>query len=139
MDKTRFTIILLILLGCSSKEPLPEPIVPDYLPLKRGGFQIYLIDSVVVKQNVETTYSFELKTVVTDSFPNAEGGFTFVIQRFKPVTSSSPSTALGSWSARVRSFQAALNEGNISYLKMASPLALWKDCAATAITTIRAT
>ncbi len=139
MDKTRFTIILLILLGCSSKEPLPEPIVPDYLPLKRGGFQIYSVDSVVVKQNVETSYTFELKTVVTDSFPNVEGGFTFVIQRFKRVTSSLPWTALGSWSARVSSFQAVINEGNISYIKMASPLGNGKEWDGNAMNSIGGT
>jgi len=139
MDKTRFTIILLILLGCSSKELLPDPIVPDYLPLERGGFQIYLVDSVVVRQNVETTYTFELKTVVTDSFPNAEGGFTFVIQRFKRAASASPWTALGSWSARVNSFQAVINEGNISYVKMAGPLGNGKEWDGNALNSVGGT
>ena len=95
----RYPIIIFLALGCSSKEPIPVPVVSDYLPLKRGVFQIYSVDSLVVKQNVETAYSFELKTLVTDSFPNAAGGYTYVIQRFKRVTSSSPWTALGSWSA----------------------------------------
>ena len=118
----RYTIIILLTLGCSSKEPLPAPQVSDYLPLKRGVFQIYSVDSVVVRQNVETAYSFELKTLVADSFPNADRGYSYVIQRFKRVTSSSPWTAKGSWSARASAFQAVINEGNISFVKMASPL-----------------
>src|SRR6267378_5488147 len=96
----RYAFIIIFALGCSSKEIAPAPRVSDYLPLRRGVFQIYSVDSVVVIQNAETVYSFELKTLVTDSFPNAAGGYTYVIQRFKRVTSSSPWTALGSWSAR---------------------------------------
>jgi len=89
----------------------------------RGVFQIYSVDSVVVEQNVETAYRFELKTEVTDSFANAVGGFTYVIQRFKRATPSSPWTALGPWSARANPFEAVVNEGNISYVKIVSPLA----------------
>jgi hypothetical protein len=122
MGRLPHTIILFLALGCSSKEPAPVPVVSDYLPLKRGVFQIYSVDSIVVKQNAETAYNFELKTLVTDSFPNAEGGYTYVIQRFKRVMSSSPWTALGSWSARANAFQAVVNEGNISYVKIEGPL-----------------
>src|SRR5258706_12681496 len=119
----RYTIIMLLALGCSSNEPQQVPLFSDYLPLKRGVFQIYSVDSIVVDQNVETAYRFELKTLVMDSFPNATGGYSYVIQRSKRVTSSSPWTALGSWSARADSFQAVMNEGNISYVIIATPLA----------------
>ena len=118
----RYAVVIIFALGCSSNEPVPAPRVSDYLPLKKGVFQIYSVDSVVVKQNTETVYNFELKTLVTDSFPNAAGGYTYVIQRFKRVTPSSPWTALASWSARANSFEAVINEGNISYVKIASPL-----------------
>jgi hypothetical protein len=118
----RHAFVIVFALGCSSKESVPAPRVSDYLPLRRGVFQIYTVDSVVVLQNAETVYRFELKTKVTDSFPNAAGGYTYVIQRSKRATPTSPWTALGSWSARANSFEAVINEGNISYVKIASPL-----------------
>jgi hypothetical protein len=118
----RYAIMILFAFGCSTNEPIAVPRVSDYFPLRSGAFQIYHVDSVVVKENVETAYNYELKTEVTDSFSNAAGGYTYVIQRFKRISSSSPWTALGSWSARADAFQAVTNEGNISYVKIASPL-----------------
>lgn len=108
--------------SCTSTEPNPVPVVTDYLPLRKGAWQIYTVDSVVVNQNTEVLYTYELKTEVIDSFPASDKGITYVIQRSKRVTSSSPWTSLESWSARASAFQAVVNEGNISYVKIAGPL-----------------
>ncbi len=115
-------ILFVIVVSCTSKEPAPVPVVTDYLPMKKGRYQIYTIDSVVVNQNIEVAYTYELKTEVTDSFPGSDGGYTYVIQRSKRITSVSQWKALESWSARVNAFQAIVNEGNISYVKIAGPL-----------------
>ena len=120
--KQGFVILFVIVVSCTSRNPLPMPVVTDYFPLKKGYYQIYSVDSLVVNQNLETMFNYELKTEVTDSFPNTEGGFTYLIQRSKRLTASSPWTSLPSWSARVSPFLAVVNEGNISYMKIAGPL-----------------
>jgi hypothetical protein len=118
----RFFTIILLLLACSSNDPVAIPLVSDYFPLKKGAYQVYSVDSIVIAQNVEAPYHYEIMTSVTDSFPNGDGHFTYVMQRSKRLTAASAWTSVGSWSARVNKFQAVVNEGNISYLKMASPM-----------------
>ena len=115
-------ILFVIGVSCTSKELVPVSVVSDYFPMKKGAYKIYRVDSVVVNQNREVKYTYDLKTEVTDSFPGSNGGFTYLIQRSKRITSSSPWTALESWSARVNAFQAVVNEGNISFVKMEGPL-----------------
>jgi hypothetical protein len=122
MKRPGMYIFLALLMACSSKDPVPAITVSDYFPLKIGAFQIYTIDSVSITQNVSTAYSYQLKTQVTGTFPNPTGGVTYTIQRSRRANSSAPWTAQESWSARVTDFQAIVNEGNIPYVKIASPL-----------------
>ncbi len=111
-------ILFAFVIGCTSNEPSPVPAVTDYFPLKKGAFLVYSVDSVVVSQNVETPFHYDMKTQVTDSFATTTGVYTYVIQRSKRMSSSSPWTAMESWSARVDQFQAVVNEGNTPYIKI---------------------
>ncbi len=118
----RNAAIILVLFGCSSTEPAVILHANDYMALRMGAYQIYSVDSTVIRQNVATTYNFQLKTIVSDSFPNGDGGYTYTIQRFKRITNTSPWLVRNTWSARTDAYQAVVNEGNISYIKIASPL-----------------
>ena len=59
--------LILFAVACSPKDAMPVLTVMDYLALQKGAYQVYSVDSVVVDQNIETTYHYELKTVVIDS------------------------------------------------------------------------
>src|SRR5258708_7746076 len=116
-------LTVLIGLSCTAKDPVAIPAVGDYFPVSRGYWRIYAVDSVVVDQNVEKEYTYELKTIVMDSFPATNGGWVYMIQRARRLTSNDPWTSMESWSARINPYQAVVNEGNIPYVKISSPLA----------------
>lgn len=131
------TIVLFaFLLACSPKEPAPMPTVVDYMPLRKGLYQIYAVDSTVIKENAETTFSYELRTEVVDSFPNTAGGYTYLIQRSKRIPPSTGWTGLATWSARVNTIESVVNEGNISFVKMAGPLGNSKAWDGNALNTL---
>ena len=60
--------------------------------------------------------------MVTDSFPNAEGGSSFIIYRSKRDDGSSAFTYLDTWSARIDKREAVTNEENIPFLKIKLPV-----------------
>ncbi|MBS1557237.1 MAG: hypothetical protein JST69_00805 [Bacteroidetes bacterium] len=119
---------LVILTGrCSHSEMLlPNP--QSYYPLQVGDYRIYQVTSTSYNQLActaqanDTTRIYFLKTLVTDSSKNAEGGFTYVIQRFTTPDTTLAWINLDVWSARVTANQVVINEGNISYVKIIFPL-----------------
>ncbi|HYC84280.1 MAG TPA: hypothetical protein VEB86_03620, partial [Chryseosolibacter sp.] len=67
-------------------------------------------------------FEYELKAEVIDSFPNGEGGYTFVIHRFtRPVTGGSWAF-LDTWSARKTEKETVVSEENVPYVKLVFPL-----------------
>jgi hypothetical protein len=109
--------------GCAQNE---EPAVEkDYFPLKTGMFWEYQVD--------ETSYtafappassSFQLRIVVADSVPAADGGFTYVLHRYVREDESAPWQFLNTWSARKYAGYALVAEGNTLYAKLAFPVYL---------------
>jgi hypothetical protein len=118
----RLLFPLVLLVGCTSHDAVPVPVVPDYFPLKRGLYMVYSVDSVVTSQNVKTTYTYDLKVEVTDSFPNSDGGYTYVMIRSMRPDSTQSWNTIDSWSARVDRYKAVVNEGNVPFVKLAGPL-----------------
>jgi hypothetical protein len=59
---------------------------------------------------------------VADSFPNAEGTYTYSLYRSKQVTKDAGWSAMSSWSVRVSKFESVVSEGNVPYLKIDGPL-----------------
>ena len=113
--------LVVLIVSCSRREPAPLPAVTDYFPLQTRHYSIFLVDSTVITQNVSTTYHYQLQTVLTDSFPNSEGGYTYVMQRSKRSDSTSAWTSMESWSLRATPYEAVVNEGNVAYLKIVGP------------------
>ena len=120
-----FIVILGFVSSCANQEEAaPALSVIDYLPLKVGAFHVYSVEETITDQvSGETTSIYELKTFVSDSFPDPEGNLTYVIQRLKRDNSQSPWANLPTWSARISGFQAIINEENTSYLKIQAPIA----------------
>jgi hypothetical protein len=109
--------------ACTSDEFTPADKGLDYFPLKKGFYQIYKVDSVGYSEVADpVTLAYELMTEVTDSFPNPEGSFTYVINRYKRVDSSSPWRDLDTWSVRVNGREAVVNEGNVPFVKLIFPV-----------------
>jgi hypothetical protein len=120
----RFWIVVVLLMaGCtSSGDPATVALPGDFLPLKTGLWFIYAVDSVVTDQNIATTYSYELKIEVTDSFPNAAGAYSYLLRRSKRVGNATTWTPLTSWSARSNRYEVVVTEGNIPFVKINTPV-----------------
>jgi hypothetical protein len=114
--------------SCSSDEATPSASVKDYLPLKIGATHIYSVEETITQQiSGEIKSTYELRTVVSDSIPESDGTFTYVIQRHRRNDDQSPWTNLPTWSAQVSKFQAVVSEENTRYLKMEAPIVPGKE------------
>jgi hypothetical protein len=115
-------------MSCSTDEAVPAASVKDYFPLKIGASHIYSVEETVTQQiSGESKSAYELKTVVSDSIPESDGEFTYVIQRYRRNDTQSPWTNLSTWSARVSRFQAIVSEENTGYLKIEAPMVEGKE------------
>lgn len=115
--------ITIAVVSCdSSDENRPSISGKDYFPLQKGLFQIYDVEEIVYTLGVPETLRYELKTVMTDSFPNAAGGYTYVIQRSKRNEGVEDFSPLNTWSARIDGREAVMQEENISFVKIKLPV-----------------
>lgn len=113
----------ILVAACTSDEFKPADRGLDYFPLKTGLYHIYKVDSIGYSEVAEPeTLAYELMTEVTDSFPNPEGNFTYVISRFKRLDSTSAWQNFDTWSARVSNREAVVNEGAVSFVKLVFPV-----------------
>jgi len=116
-------LFLIILFSCKDNaETLkPDPFL-DYFPLQVGAYRIYDVEDVQIQQNVKTSSGYELKMIAIDSFRNEEGGYTYVINRYRRADSTQAWSTLETWSARLNNRQVIVNEGNTSYVRLITPL-----------------
>jgi len=116
-------LMVLILFSCSES---PEIVIQDpfsgYFPLQTGLFQLYDVEEIQIQQNVQTRSVYQLKTVAIDSFKNDEGGYTYIINRYKRMDATQPWTALDTWSARTTNRKVIVNEGNTPIVRLILPL-----------------
>jgi hypothetical protein len=110
-----------VLTGCSSSPEL-ERSDASYLPLKKGVYQVYDVDSVWYTLTGKHEEHYELLTEVVDSFPNTEGGHTYVIYRYKRPDAGSDWTYHDTWSARISGHRVIVSEGATAFVKFTLPL-----------------
>jgi hypothetical protein len=109
-------------LACTSD---PERHISDaeYLPLQKGVYQIYDVDSTwYTALDDEQTIHFQLLTQVVDSFINTENNFTYVIYRYKRSDDSEPWKYSDTWSSRVNNIRAVVSEQNQEFVKFVLPV-----------------
>jgi hypothetical protein len=108
--------------GCESEDSLFNTRQErEYMPLSLGVFQVYAVHEIRYQLGVPETLAYQLKVLVTDSFPSAGGNYTYVLTRSKRETGGEWNY-LDTWSARVNDSEFVVNEANISYLKVRLPL-----------------
>jgi hypothetical protein len=118
-----FVGLWILAAACTSDEFKPADRGLDYFPLKTGFYQIYKVDSIGYSEvAAPKTLAYELMSEVTDSFPNTDGSFTYVISRFKRDDQSMPWQNYDTWSARISNSELVVNEGNIPMVKLVFPL-----------------
>lgn len=116
-------LIMLILFSCSDG---PEAVKQDpfsgFYTLQVGAFRIYDVEDIRIQQNVQTRSAYELKTIATDSFRNEEGGYSYVISRYKRIDTTQSWTSLDTWSSRITNREVIVNEGNVAFVRLTQPI-----------------
>ncbi len=116
-------LALYVLLSCEDGERRDFSIHDEaYFPLVTGNFYIYDVEEIRYVLSEPETLFYELKHVVSDSFPSDEGGFTYVISRSQKLEGADGWEQLESWSVRRRNNEMLLWEGNVPYVVLNFPL-----------------
>lgn len=131
----RGTVVLFcfcLLVACCTSNEVP---VSDqsFFPLRVGNFQIYQVTETAITRltcdgNGQVQQNYQLKTLVTDSSKNNEGGYTYTVHRYTRQDETQPWGDLDTWTARASGSQVVVNESNVPYLKFTYPLvekAIW--------------
>lgn len=127
MKQFRTIFLFLIIIGCSTDEEPTVEIGKSYVPLRVGDFRIYAIDETnYFPLEDPVTLYYEMKTEVVDSFQHASGDYIYVIHRSRRDSENDPWVYDDTWSIRVNDLEAVVNENNISFIKIAFPVATGK-------------
>jgi len=109
----------MIIASCdSSSDESPVDIGKDYSPMKKGFYQIYDVNEIIYTLGDPDTFIYQLKTVVIDSFLNAESTYTYVIHRSVRDDATESWTYKDTWSSRIVNDQAIEAEGNVDFIKL---------------------
>ncbi|HEX5170568.1 MAG TPA: hypothetical protein VFW11_15435 [Cyclobacteriaceae bacterium] len=109
-------------IACSTDS---EPSISDkeYLPLHKGVYQIYDVDSTwYAPIDGEQTIHYELMTEVVDSFLNVNNQYTYVMYLYKRADATQSWQYADTWSARIDNIRAVIAEGNTEYVKFVLPV-----------------
>lgn len=120
--------ILAVLLAISCESEDKEGIVQlkdhEYMPLRGGLYHIYNItETEYVNGPIGESTNYQLKMEITDSIPSVNGYFIYVIQLSTRSSTDQEWVPSETWSALFNEREAIVQEGNISYVKLALPLA----------------
>jgi len=112
------------------------PVGTPYFPLITGAVFVYDVDSVAIRQNVETLYRYQLQIVVTDSFRNESGSYNYILQRSIRPSAASAWRPADTWQVRSDANQVVVQEGNIAFVRLALPVEVNKSWNGNAFNTL---
>lgn len=118
-------LMFIWLVACSTREvePLATYAGYDYFPLQKGNYIIYEADSTTWTINAQKhSIHYQLKELVSDSFPDITGNTTFKILRYKRYNTAQAWAFDSVWTATRTSRQAIRNENNIPFVRLIFPL-----------------
>jgi hypothetical protein len=133
----RFLLFSAVFAGCEGEESLKLDSGAAYFPLRKGLYHIYQVNEVRYTTSAEPEdLNYEIMSEVIDSFPSAEGLYTYVMQRSRRWAADDPWEVMDTWSARIGKSELIVSEGNIPFVKMSFPIrqdARWDGNAFNAI------
>ncbi len=126
-DIVRYGIVMafLGLLGISCDSDTVEKSV-NYFPFRVGQTWLYDVEETNITRaactdNGATTLNYQLLVEVVDSIP-ADQGFTYRLKRSKRTSATDPWLDFETWSAQLIGNRIVVSEGNISYVKLLTPI-----------------
>lgn len=108
--------------SCETEDPSTTVSDLEFFPLQKGWFQVYDVEKTTYTLGIPQSVSFQLKTVVADSFKNAEGGYTYVLHRSTREQEGAPWIPEETWSARVTNKEAVVTESGTPYVALRFPV-----------------
>jgi len=94
-----------------------------YFPLQKGIYHVYTVHEIRYHSAGEpVVLNYELMSEVVDSFPSANGQYTYVIHRYRRAEESGLWEPLDTWSARVDQKEVIVSEGNTPFVKIMFPV-----------------
>lgn len=108
--------------GCGPDGEKPQSDAA-FFPLQVGDFKIYHVNETqITAYNIETDFEYELKTMVTDSFQNANGGYSYIMNRLKRDNDTQPWQALDTWTIRADTKEVVVTEGSTPFVRLTFPI-----------------
>ena len=113
----------LLLSACSDTETLQKNQL-NYLPLKKGQFQVYQVkDTIYEVLEGMSVLDYQLMTEVVDSFYTVgSSAYTYVLYRSIRRTASDAWEYLDTWSVRPEKTKIVVNEGAVPFVKLSFPV-----------------
>lgn len=94
----------------------------SYYPVKKGLFQIYDVERTQYSLGIPTTITYQLKTVVVDSFLNAENTYTYVMYRSIRSTESDEWQDIDTWAIRSGNQETVVQIENLPSVNLKYPV-----------------
>jgi len=110
-------------LVCSCAESVIEVEFSDdqsFFPLAVGQYRIFEVEEITFNLQGGDTSEFLLRETLIDSFPNAENGFTYLLQREKMIDNQWVIDSV--WTTRRNEQRAVVTENNQSFVKLLFPV-----------------
>jgi len=129
--------VLLLLWACTDDGEFIQKKDSDYFPMEVGAYFIYDVDETRYVPIVgQEDFIYQLKVSVTDSFTNAAGGITYVVQRSTKKNVENEFKYLDTWSVRIEPSQVVVSEGNTSFVRLVFPLSKGRQWNGNALNTL---
>jgi len=121
-----FLLMAVVFTGFTSCESGNEAVYSDpgvsYYPVRKGLFQIYDVERTQYTLGVPNTVTYQLKTVVVDSFLNSQNSYTYVMYRSMRSNESEEWQDLDTWAIRSGRNETVVQIENLQSVNLKYPV-----------------